>query len=165
MPYCPACRADYAPGTPRCHDCDVDLEEAGADDSAEPAALPPEPLVTIATFDTPLKADLFASRLEADGVECFIADAETIGLNGLLAGAVGGVKVQVRESQGRRAAAIFQSQTSRSAVPPCPRCGSTDVQRQGLPLLASLLIVFTLGILALFFPIFWSCRGCAHRWT
>jgi len=164
MPYCPACRADYAPGTPRCHDCEVDLEEPGADDSVEPAALPPEPLVTIATFDTPLKANLFASRLEADGVECFIADAETIGIHGLLAGAVGGVKIQVRESQGRRAAALLQAHTSRATAPPCPRCESRDVQRKGLSILAGALLVFSLGILSLFFPVVWICRACAHRW-
>jgi hypothetical protein len=82
MPYCPACRADYAPGTERCHDCEIDLEEPGQQEGATPADLPPEPLVTVASFDTPLKANILASRLEAEGVQCFIADAETIGLHG-----------------------------------------------------------------------------------
>jgi hypothetical protein len=164
MPFCPACRADYAPGAARCHDCEVDLEEPGDDEPGETPSLPPEPLVTIATFDTPLKANIFASRLEADGVECFIADAETIGIHGLLAGAVGGVKIQVRESQGPRAAALFQAHTSRSAAPPCPRCGSRDVQRKGLSILAGALIVLSLGVLSLFFPVVWTCRSCAQRW-
>jgi len=164
MPYCPACRADYAPGIDRCHDCEVDLEEPGPEEPADAPALPPEPLVTIASFDTPLKANILASRLEADGVECFIADAETIGVHGLLAGAVGGVKIQVRESDGPRAAAILQANTSRSNLPPCPRCGSRDVQRKGLSILAGALMVLTFGVLALFFPVVWICRACAHRW-
>src|SRR5262245_11382932 len=127
MPFCPACRADYAPGAARCHDCEVDLEEHDLEIPGEPPALPPEPLVTIASFDTPLKANIFASRLEADGVQCFLADAETIAVHGLLTGAVGGVKIQVRESDGPRAAAIFQNHRPRSSAPPCPRCGSPDV--------------------------------------
>jgi len=164
MPFCPACRADYAPGIPRCHDCEVDLEESLEGEPADARPLPPEPIVTIATFGTPLQANILASRLEADGVQCFIADAETIGVHGLLAGAVGGVKIQVRESDGPRAAAILRANTSRADAPPCPRCGSSDVARKGLSLLAGALIVFTLGILALFFPVVWTCRGCRHRW-
>jgi len=164
MPFCPACRADYAPGIERCHDCEVELEEPGAELPALPAALPPEPLVTIASFGTGLQADILASRLEADGIECFIADAETIGANGLLAGAVGGVKVQVRESQRTRAAAILETTTSRTVAPPCPRCGSREVQRKGLSLLVGALIAVTLGVLALFFPVYWTCLSCKHRW-
>jgi hypothetical protein len=164
MPYCPACRADYAPGTERCHDCELDLEEPGQEDASPPAALPPEPLVTVASFGTPLQANILASRLEADGVQCFLADAETIGLHGLLANAVGGVKIQVRESDGPRAAAILR-ENSPSATRPCPRCGSRDVRRKGLSLLAGILAVLTLGVLALFFPVVWSCRACSHRWN
>src|SRR5262245_32710974 len=164
MPYCPACRADYAPGIARCHDCEVDLEEPGAEEPASPPELPPEPLVTIASFNTPLQANILASRLEADGVECFIADAETIGVHGLLAGAVGGGKIQVRASDGARAAAILRANTSRTDAPPCPACGSRDVERKGLSVLAGALIVLTLGVMALFFPVVWTCRGCRHRW-
>lgn len=164
MPYCPACRADYAPGIERCHDCEVDLEDAPPEEAADLPAPPPEPLVTIAAFDTPLQANILASRLEADGVECFLADAETIGVHGLLAGAVGGVKIQVRESEATRAGAILRANTSRAEVPPCPRCGSRDVRRKGLSVLAGALMVLTLGIMALFFPVVWTCLGCRHRW-
>lgn len=164
MPYCPACRADYAPGIERCHDCEVALEEAAPEIPAALPDLPPEPMVTIASFNTPLQANILASRLEADGIECFLADAETIGVHGLLAGAVGGVKIQVRESDGTRAAAILRANTSRTDAPPCPQCGSRNVQRKGVSILAGALMVLTLGVLALFFPVVWICGGCSHRW-
>jgi hypothetical protein len=163
MPYCPACRADYAPGTARCHDCEVDLEEPGQEESAPPVDLPPEPLVTVASFDTPVQANILASRLEAEGVQCFLADAETIGLHGLLANAVGGVKIQVRESDGPKAAAIVR-ENSTSSARPCPRCGSREVRREGMSILTGALAVLTLGVLALFFPVYWICRSCSHRW-
>ena len=164
MPYCPACRADYAPGIERCHDCEVALEEPGKEDPAEDSVLPPEPLVTIASFNTPLEANILASRLEADGVQCFLAEAETIGVHGLLAGAVGGVKIQVRVSDSSRAGAILRANTQRSEAPPCPRCGSREVRRKGLSVLAGALMVLTLGVMALFFPVVWICAGCNHRW-
>lgn len=164
MLVCPACQADYAPGTERCHDCEIDLKEVGPTERlSEPERRAPEPLVTVATFDSPLQANILASRLEADGVQCFIADAETIGIHGLLAGAVGGVKIQVRESDGPRAAAIIRNNVAAAGAPSCPRCGSRGV-RQGLSLLAGILAVLTLGVLALFIPVRWTCSACAHRW-
>jgi hypothetical protein len=166
MPYCPACRADYAPGTDRCHDCEVALEEGlPGDETAEPEGPPPGPLVTVAAFDTPLKASILASRLEAEGIECFIADAEVVGLNNLLAGAVGGVKVQVRESDAPRASAVARETATRGPEKPlCPRCESNEVQRKGMSILAAVLMVLTFGILALFIPVRWKCDKCSHRW-
>ena len=102
MRYCPACRAEYAPGAERCHDCEVDLVDVLIDDREAPKGR----FVTIAAYDTPVKASILASRLEAEGIECFLEDAETIAIHGLLAPAIGGVKVQVRESEAPRAAAI-----------------------------------------------------------
>jgi hypothetical protein len=161
MRYCPDCKAEYAPGTERCHDCEVELVDLLVDGTE----LPPEPLVIIAALDTPVKASILASRLEAEGIESFLADAETIAVHGLLAGAVGGVKVQVRASEARRAAAISAQVALEAARPPCPKCGSRDVRRKGLSIPATVLLVLSLGILSLFFPVVWKCSGCAHQWS
>ena len=164
MRYCPECKAEYAPGTERCHDCEVELVDLLVDDSHD-LERPPERLVTIAAFDTPVKASILASRLEVEGIECFIADEETIAAHGLLAGAVGGVKVQVRESDAPRAA-----ETVRQVAPPatgsrtCPRCGSTETCRKGLSLPMAIGLVMTLGLLALLFTPRWRCNPCSHEW-
>lgn len=96
MPCCPACLVEHPPGTERCPACEIDLGERPEEAPAEGEGPPPGPLVTVATFDLSLTATLLARRLEAEGIECFIADAETVGAYNLLSGAVGGVKVQVR---------------------------------------------------------------------
>ncbi|HXX94488.1 MAG TPA: DUF2007 domain-containing protein [Planctomycetota bacterium] len=160
MRYCPDCRAEYAPGADRCHDCEVDLVDLLVDGTE----LPPEPLVTVAAFDTPVKASILASRLEAEGIECFLADAETIAVHGLLAGAVGGVKVQVRGSDATKAQAISSRVALEPASRACPQCGSLEARRQGLSLPATLLLVLSLGILSLLFPVVWVCTRCGHRW-
>jgi hypothetical protein len=160
MRYCPTCRAEYAPGAERCHDCDVDLVDVLLDDT-DPT---PENLVTVAAFDTTVKASILASRLEAEGIECFLADAETIAAHGLLAPALGGVKIQVREPDAARAAAII-----RQAVPApariCPSCGSVDVRRKGLSCLMIIGLWMTLGLLALLFRPQWKCLRCAREWN
>jgi len=162
--YCPVCRAEYAPDTERCHDCDVDLVDSLEEQPVPEKAQTAEPLVTVAAFDTPLKASILASRLEAEGIECFVADAETIAIHGLLSNALGGVKVQVRESEAPRAAVIARQAGSQAPRRPCPRCGSTNVGRKGLSLPLAILAVLTLGVLALFFPVELQCSECRHRW-
>ncbi len=166
MRYCPVCHAEYAPGTERCHDCEFDLvdtlEEAPEEATPEP---PPGNLVTIAAFENPLQASILASALEAQGIECFIADAETIAMNGLLTGVVGGVKVRVREADAPRAAEVARRQApARPASPTCPRCGKANARRKGLSIPLALLAVFTLGLLALFLTPRWRCTDCAHEW-
>jgi hypothetical protein len=161
MRYCPACRAEYAPGTEQCHDCEVELVDLLVDDSHDPER-PPETLVTIAAYDTPVTASILASRLEAEGIESFFADEQAIAIHAGLTGMVGGVKVQVRESEAARAANV-----ARQLVPAartCPRCGSTQVTRRGLSFLLAALAVLTLGVLALFFPPRWFCDACQHQW-
>lgn len=54
-------------------------------------------LVTIATFATPVEAQLARNVLEAEGIAAVVADEETIGMFGYLGNAMGGIKVQVRE--------------------------------------------------------------------
>lgn len=170
MPYCPACQAEYAPGVERCHDCEVELVDSleSAPEPGDPA--PPGTLVTVASFEAPLKASLLASRLETEGIQCFIADAELVGMYQLLTSAVGGVKVQVRERDAPRAAFVARELGLETADrpsagrPPCPQCGSTLVSRRGLSLGQAVLAVLSLGVLSLFFAVRWKCEGCSYTW-
>lgn len=52
-------------------------------------------LVTIAVFNTSVDAHLAMGRLEADGIECFLKDDNTIQINPLYNIALGGIKLQV----------------------------------------------------------------------
>lgn len=63
-------------------------------------------LITIATFHQPFEAHIVKGRLEAEGVECFVQD-EAVAQMVLYAPAIGGAKLQVRESDAARAAEIL----------------------------------------------------------
>lgn len=54
-------------------------------------------LVTVATFDTPVEAHLFASALHDAEIENFIFDEHIISSTWLFSYAVGGVKVKIME--------------------------------------------------------------------
>jgi tetratricopeptide (TPR) repeat protein len=64
-------------------------------------------LVTIAAFSFPAQAHVVKGRLEAEGIRAFVVDEELVTANWLYSGAVGGVKVKVREGDVERALDIL----------------------------------------------------------
>ena len=55
-------------------------------------------LVTLITFNFMHDLAILKGRLEVDGIECFVKDEYTVTANPLYGPAVGGIKLQVRES-------------------------------------------------------------------
>jgi hypothetical protein len=64
-------------------------------------------LVTVATFSDAPEADLARQRLELEGIPAFVMDAQTAGVMPYLAGAMGGVRVQVEPKDLQRAKEIL----------------------------------------------------------
>jgi hypothetical protein len=63
--------------------------------------------ITIATFETPMEAQLAQNRLEAEGIGAFLSDDETVGSLWHLGSTMGGVKVRVAMADERRARSIL----------------------------------------------------------
>jgi Putative prokaryotic signal transducing protein len=96
-------------------------------------------LVTVATFSLPVEAHIAKTKLESEGIECFVADENIVSLNWLYSGAVGGIKLQVSEADYARAERIlnvspldFGLKTEKSNPLACPRCHALKTRR--LPL-------------------------------
>ncbi len=68
-----------------------------------------EKLITVAAFNKGIKAHLSKSKLESEGIECFIADENVVNLNWFLSNAVGCIKLQVKESDAERAVKILKA--------------------------------------------------------
>jgi DNA-directed RNA polymerase subunit RPC12/RpoP len=92
-----------------------------------------ENIVTIETYDSVAKAHLAKSKLEAFGIECFLADENIIGLNPLYNQAIGGIKLKIFEKDYQAASEILEEkynidteEESNSEIV-CPNCGSTNV--------------------------------------
>lgn len=66
-----------------------------------------EPLITVATFDNVVEAEIASGRLEAEGINTVLADVEAVSWAWHLGQAVGGIKVQVREDDVQRAFAVL----------------------------------------------------------
>ena len=66
-------------------------------------------LVTVATLNTPVEASMVRNQLEAEGIRAYLSDAETVGMVWYMGNAVGGIKVQVAQSDVERAFKIFDA--------------------------------------------------------
>ncbi len=64
--------------------------------------------VTIKTFTYPLEVAVIRGRLESEGIDCFVQDELTVQANPFYSNAIGGVKLQVREHDVRKAIEILE---------------------------------------------------------
>lgn len=55
-------------------------------------------LITVQTFDNPIDLALLKSKLESEGIKCFVFDEHTVTLQPLLSNGVGGIKLKINEA-------------------------------------------------------------------
>ncbi len=72
-------------------------------------------MITIATFDTLPDAYIALGRLQAEGIDCRLADEHLVQMDWLYSIAVGGIKLQVREQDAERALQILEADDSEAA--------------------------------------------------
>jgi hypothetical protein len=131
-------------------------------------------LKTVATFrDLPL-AELAKSKLESEGVYCFLANKNHVAMNWLYSFALGGVKVQVKKDDFELAQKILGEDHStliseiENDFPPleknefCNKCGSSDLEMIQFHRKAG---AFSLlfGFPFVFFRKRYKCRDCGNK--
>jgi len=133
-------------------------------------------LITIASFSEPFQAELAKIKLNTEGIKCFLASESFVATYWLLSSAEGGVKLQVKEFDAKRALEILENKnrpdieegaarlTPEPINPLCPQCHSEDVEYEKF----SKKLAF-LSILFLRFPLpllkkSYKCNNCGHTW-
>lgn len=84
-------------------------------------------LVTVKTFDNYFSANIILTRLEHDGIECYLKDENTVTLDPILTSAIGGIKLVVKKEDEQRVLRLpedYQDDYMQSAT--CPKCGSNS---------------------------------------
>jgi hypothetical protein len=96
-------------------------------------------IVTFQSYYDPMLAHIIRTRLEANGIQCFIADENTISANPIYNQAVGGVKLKIFERDMQKCLDIlasegdlherdhFEIDNDNNTYVVCPFCGSNNV--------------------------------------
>lgn len=82
-------------------------------------------VITVRTFDNYFYANLILTRLQHDGIECYLKDEHTVTIDPLLTNAVGGIKLVVKEADVDAANQLLEEYRQdyiKNAV--CPKCST-----------------------------------------
>ncbi|MDR2814047.1 MAG: DUF2007 domain-containing protein [Prevotellaceae bacterium] len=68
----------------------------------------PNSYITVFSFTYPSEVMIVRGRLESEGIECFVKDELTVQVNPFYSNAIGGIKLQVKESDLEQAVKILK---------------------------------------------------------
>jgi|GEM_PF-365160 len=133
-------------------------------------------LVTVCSYRDPIDAEIAKTRLDHADIPAVILDENLASIQWLYSLAIGGVKLQVDESDLDVAVAALTedhsaelSPISESRMPPgdgdaCPACGSLQVRYSKVRRNAAALSLFT-GVPLIAWRRRWTCAACNHSWS
>jgi len=138
---------------------------------------------TILTFTYPHEAHMAKAYLESNGIEVFIRDEMMAQVYSFYSNAIGGVKLQVRESDveaglklletggyintdnGNNVSCIEVIKLDKSTNKNfCPFCNSKNIAKKRDPNILTVIVYFIMGAI---FPIFkagYQCFDCGKEW-
>jgi rubredoxin len=131
-------------------------------------------LITLRTFDNSINAHITKTRLEAEGVECVLFDELINTLNPLYNVTVGGIKLQIKDSDLDKAELIMKEiessklKNDQDEIVVCPKCESTDFYNgfrsmKGTKGFFSAVVSFLLGVFPIYFKTVYRCKECGYE--
>ena len=132
----------------------------------------PPPIVLRRFRDLP-EAMMAQGKLDSAGIECHLADDNTVRMDWMWSNAIGGVKLLVREEDAPEAAHLLDQpiperldvpEVGEYAQPTCPSCGSLDVSFDELNKTLSYGSVF-IGLPVPIHRRGWTCHDCGQKWS
>ena len=124
-------------------------------------------LVTVKTFDNYFNANIILTRLQAEGVECFLKDEVTITIDPILTNAIGGIKLVVRKENARAVKEIlagYDRDYMNAAT--CPQCGAhefTYIAKPGVTNFLTAILTTLFAIYAVAPNYVYLCGNCNYE--
>jgi hypothetical protein len=128
--------------------------------------------IPIATCSDTLEASMIQMELESSEINCELENEFTVGVNPLLANAVGGIKITVSIENAENASRVLakhyenkaKEEAERAKI--CPRCKNNNGQSIKRPHWVGIITVLTLGAFSVFYA--WpkyECPDCRNKWA
>ncbi|MEX1191165.1 MAG: DUF2007 domain-containing protein [Brumimicrobium sp.] len=129
--------------------------------------------VTVKTFDNNMDAQMLKSRIESEGIKCFLFDEETVTINPLFAQAIGGIKLKVLQEDVPKVREILKDISETPLTDElgdeicCPNCESTNINTgfRSVSGIRGVLFAFVAFLALTFSPFFktrYNCTDCEH---
>jgi len=148
------------------------LEPPLVEEQEEPAF---RPLVTVRRYRDLTEAFVGRSLLESAGIPAWIADENLVRMNWFLSDSVGGMRLQVDESNEAAALEILEEgvpptieygRDEAFVQPTCPKCGSVEIRLgDGTERGPSIVALYALSIPVPPREEAWYCEACGARWV
>ncbi len=131
-------------------------------------------LITVKVFDNSIEAHILKSRLESEGIDCFIFDDNMVSLNPLYNVTLGGIKLKVREVDVEQVNTIIDQIDSLKSVDDndqiikCPNCDSTDLytgykSMKGTKGILSAIVSFLFMVFPIYYKTVYKCKVCGDE--
>jgi hypothetical protein len=131
-------------------------------------------LRTVATYEYAHFAHLAKTKLESEGIECFIFDEYTSSMNWFYTNAIGGIKLKVRGEEYEKALTILKLNTGESDNNNeegkvielfCAKCSSNNIRDEKFSKKFAYLSILLFGFPLLFRKRKYECKQCGFKWN
>lgn len=132
-------------------------------------------MVTLKTFDNLVDAHLLKTKLESEGVPCFLFDENIVALDPLYNMAVGGIKLKVAHKDIANASEILRQieqahyTNELNEVILCARCKSKNIgyfrSFRGAKGTLSILSLLLFMVYPIYFRYVYKCKDCGHEFN
>lgn len=124
--------------------------------------------VPLYNFTNYIDAHIILGKLEAEGIDCWLKDENTVNIMPVWTNAVGGIKLMVAEDQVERSRELLLAmEAERKSHFLCPKCGSNNIELVSTPRKASnwlsALLSFSFGSYAIAPGKVYHCFDCGHE--
>lgn len=130
--------------------------------------------IKVASFQYSSEAMIIKGRLEAEGIEVFMKDNNTIDTDPLVSNAIGGVKLLVRFEDKDRATEVLQdvsrySLNDQGKPLTCPECNSHEIELgttiKDIKSLFAFLFTFIAVVLPFYTKYKYRCNNCGNEFN
>jgi DNA-directed RNA polymerase subunit M/transcription elongation factor TFIIS len=123
-------------------------------------------MITIAKVSYIHEADILCMQLEEAGIKAFMPDQHISSMQPLYSGAIGGIRVQIHESDLDQARDILVASKSNidTGIFQCPKCSSDSVEYENVSKRSAFLSLFLFNMPFTWFKRKCTCKDCGHKW-
>jgi predicted nucleic-acid-binding Zn-ribbon protein len=131
-------------------------------------------LVTLCSYRDLPEALLAQGKLQAQGIECFLADENIVRMDWYWSNLIGGVKLQVAAEDRDAAQAVLHEDIpvgftaeevgEEYQQPACPKCGSLNIHFETVDKGIALTALYAVALPVPVPKNAWKCEECGARW-